>query len=245
MRLLLYFLAISLFFSCKSLAPNRMFTTDQRYPFAVDSLADAKAYVIAPFDHVTINVFSNDGFKLVDVVSQGYVDISRQVIEYVLNADGAVKLPVVGTVVLKDLTVEQAERLLEEKYNRYFNQSYVHLSVLNRKAIVFIGDGKGQVVPLTHENTTLYEVLAMAGGMTDYAKAFRVNIIRGEGKDSKIYSADLSTMEGIRSGKVYIQSNDIISVEAYPNYLFRLNQRILPLLGIVSTTLLLLTLINR
>ena len=87
--------------------------------------------------------------------------------------------------------------------------------------------------------------IAVAGGITDFGKAFRIKIIRGEGKDAKVYSADLSSIDGISSGKVYIQSNDIITVEAYPNYLYRLNQRILPLLGIVSTALLVLTLLNK
>ena len=46
----------------------------------------------------------------------------------------------------------------------------------------------------------------------------------------------------IADGKIYIQSNDIIHVEAFPNYLGRMNQRLLPLFGILTTVLLILNL---
>ncbi|MFM2135822.1 MAG: hypothetical protein RL021_1222 [Bacteroidota bacterium] len=242
MRRIIYLLAAAALFSCKPLAPNRMFKTSEHFPSASDSLNSVGSYVLAPFDHLTLSIFSNDGFKLIDIANQGYMDLRNSYVEYVLNEKGSVKLPVIGYVDLKGLTIEAAERLLESKYDRYFNQSYVHLEVMNRQAIVFIGDGKGQVVPLKHENTTLFEVLALAGGITDLGKAYRIQIIRGEGPNPKIYQADVSEMSGVAAGKVYIQSNDIIHVDAYPNYLSRFNQRLLPFFGILTTFLLVLNL---
>ena len=217
MRHLLYFVALTFLFSCKSLAPNRMFITHDTFPMASDSINVTGSYTISPFDHLDLKIFSNDGFKLIDITGSTSSTIGTDNVEYVLNVNGDVKMPVIGMVNLKGLTVEQAERLLEGKYERYYNQPFVHLKVLNRFAIVFMGDGKGQVVQLTHENTTLYEVLAMAGGITDFAKAYRIKIIRGDSKSPQIFQADVSTLHTIDSGNLKIMSNDIIHVEAVPN----------------------------
>ncbi len=145
---------------------------------------------------------------------------------------------------LLGLTVEQSERLLETKYERYFNQPYVNLKVLNRTAIVFMGDGQAQLIQLQHENTTLFEVLAAAGGITELAKAYRIKIIRGDVKHPVVYHADVSSIEGIRDGNIKIMSNDIIHVEAIPNYGGRIYERLFPIIGLATTTLLILNLLK-
>lgn len=243
MRNFLYLAVLTVLFSCRSLAPNRILVTREDFPVLADSLNSTGPYVLSPFDKLDLNIYSNDGFKLVDITNPNYV-VGKEKVEYVLNENGDVKLPVIGYVNLRGLTVEQSERLLETKYERYFNQPYINLKVLNRTAVVFMGDGKAQLVPLEHENTTLFEVLAAAGGITDLAKAYRIKIIRGDAKNPTIYHADVSTVDGVHDGNIKIMSNDIIHVEAIPNYSGRIYQRLFPIIGLITTTLLVLNLLK-
>ena len=243
MRNFLYLAVLTVIFSCRSLAPNRILVSKEDFPVLADSLNSTGPYVLAPFDKLDLNIYSNDGFKLVDITNPNY-SVGKEKVEYVLNENGDVKLPVIGYVNLRGLTVEQSERLLETKYERYFNQPYVNLKVLNRTAVVFMGDGKAQLVPLEHENTTLFEVLASAGGITDLAKAYRIKIIRGDVKNPTIYHADVSTVNGVRDGNIKIMSNDIIHVEAIPNYSGRIYQRLFPIIGLATTTLLIINLLK-
>lgn len=231
-------------FSCRNLAPNRMLLSKEVFPLATDSLNTSGPYVISPFDHLDLKIFSNDGFKLVDITGSNSATLGAEGIEYVVNQNGDVKFPVIGTVNVKGLTIEQTERMLETRYEKYYNQPFVHVKVLNRSAIVFLGE-KGQVVPLNHDNTTLFEVLALAGGLTEYDKAYRIRIIRGDPKNPTIYQADISSMAGVNSGNVKILSNDIIHVDAVPNYGGRIYQRAFPIVGLLTSVLLLITLLNR
>lgn len=243
MRNFLYLAVLTVFFSCRSLAPNRILVTKQEFPVLADSLNSTGPYTIMPFDKLDLNIYSNDGFKLVDITNPNYT-VGKEKVEYVLNENGDVKLPVIGYVNLKGLTVEQSERLLETKYERYFNQPYVNLKVLNRTAIVFMGDGEAKLIPLDHENTTLFEVLAAAGGITELAKAYRIKIIRGDLKSPTVYHADVSNMQGIRDGNLKIMSNDIIHVEAIPNYGGRIYERWFPLIGLTTTVFLIINLLR-
>ncbi|MFM8432970.1 MAG: polysaccharide biosynthesis/export family protein, partial [Bacteroidota bacterium] len=227
-RHLISFLLIAGLFSCKSLAPNRMLKSDKEFPLASDSLNAVAAYVIEPFDKIDLKIFSNDGFKLVDITQNYLTNTGPEQVIYVVNQTGDVKLPVIGYVNLKGLTVEQSERMLETKYERYFNQPFVSLKVVNRHVTVFMGDGRGQVVPLVNENTTLFDVLAAAGGISDLAKAYRIKIIRGDPKSPAVYLADISTMGNVSQGNIRMMSNDIVHVEAVPNYGGRIYQRAFP-----------------
>jgi polysaccharide export outer membrane protein len=214
------------------------------FPLATDSLNTVSAYLIESFDKLELKIFSNDGFKLIDITNSYISNAGPEQVIYVVNQQGDVKLPVIGYVNLKGLTVEQSERMLETKYERYFNQPFVSLKVVNRHVTIFMGDGKGQIVPLQNENTTLFDVLAAAGGITDLAKAYRIKIIRGDPKNPSVFLADVSKMEGVRYGNIRMMSNDIIHVEAVPNYGGRIYQRAFPIIGLLTTFLLVLNLVK-
>ena len=245
MKSTFYLLLISLLFSCKALAPNRILVSKEPLPLATDSLTAVGVYTIEPFDKLDLKIFSNDGFKLVDITSYSYTTGIADKVDYIVNEAGEVKLPVIGYVNLKGLSIEQAERALEKKYERYFNQPFVNLKVTNRHVIVFMGDGKGQVIPLLNENTTLFDVLAAAGGITDFAKAYKIQIIRGSNKNPQIFIADVSKIEGLKYGNIRMLSNDIVHVEAVPNYSGRIYQRFFPIIGLLTSALLILNFVKK
>lgn len=244
MRQLLLYFAVILLFSCKSLAPNRLLVSDKDYQFSTDTIDTVTAYVIAPFDKLELRIFSNDGFKLIDVTANTARGQFDNEVEYVINSKGETKLPVIGMVHLAGLTVEQASRMLENRYEKYYNQPFVSLKVNNRRAIVFMGDGNGKLVPLDNENSTLYDVLASAGGITELAKAYRVKVIRGDLRKPMVFLVDVSKMENLQQGSMKIMSNDIIHVEAVPDYTGRLYKRVAPLIALLTATLLVINLLQ-
>jgi polysaccharide export outer membrane protein len=80
--------------------------------------------------------------------------------------------------------------------------------------MVFTGTGgRGTVVNLKNENTTLIEALATAGGVTETGKAYKVKLIRGDTRNPQIMLIDLSTVEGLKQSNLLLQANDIIYVE--------------------------------
>lgn len=243
---LFFLLPILLLFSCRNLAPNRMFETPDDYQFAQDTSAIGNSFVIAPNDRFEMSIYSNDGFRLVDITgtSSNLSDQSRA--NYLVEADSLARLPIVGKVKLGGLSIEEAEKKLEEIFSRYYNNPFIQLKLINRFAIVFQGDGgQGKAVNLQNDNANLFEVLAEGGGIPDFGKAYRIKVLRGSLHNPQVFLADLSTVEGLKNSPLRIQSNDIIYVEAVPNHRVGFINQITPILGVVSAVVLIISLSQR
>ena len=87
--------------------------------------------------------------------------------------------------------------------------------------------------------------VAEAGGIGEMGKSYKIKILRGDPKNPKVYQADLSSLEGLKTSELRVLSNDIIYVDASSRFTKRLTTDILPILGIVTTLLLIGTYINR
>ncbi len=247
MRKIFYLLAIVALASCNALYPSMMLKTPRNYQF--DTLHDSTAavnYKISVNDFVNLRLFSLDGFHIVDLTSSSNAGAAGAApstaittsVDYLVEADGTVTLPVVGKTPIAGQTIRQATDMLEKKYSKYYIQPYILLAVSNRRVIVFPGDpGTARVVPLLNNNTTLIEALALAGGLTSSGKAKQVKLIRGDPTKPFVYLIDLSTIKGIKEGNTILQANDIIYVTPQRTPTIQLINKITPVLTGLTTIL--------
>jgi polysaccharide export outer membrane protein len=216
--------------------------TPANYNFATPPKESAKEYKISPNDLLEFRIFSNDGFKLIDLTSLNQENNGvplRTTMEYLVEFDGNIKLPILGRVMLKDLTIREAEQMLEEKYSVFYNKPFVMMKVTNRRVIVFPGSGgNATVVNLQNENTTLIEAIAKAGGITNTGRAKRVKLIRGDLKNPQVFLINLSTIEGVKNADLVMQANDIIYVEPIPRISQGLVAELAPIISILTSTIL-------
>jgi polysaccharide export outer membrane protein len=221
-----------------------MFQTDKNYPYAADS-AKIDDYRIATDDQLDMRIYTNDAFKLVDATQYTSIGITgyNQTNYYTVQKDGTVKLPLIGKVPVRGLTVRETEKLLEEKYAMYYVTPFILLRVINLHILVFPGDGgTGSVVALQNENTSVVDALTMAGGVHSRGKAFKIKVIRGNLKNPEIFLIDLSTIEGVKKSTMNVQANDIIYVEPSGDYSSRILLQLSPYIGLLTTVLLVLNL---
>src|SRR5687768_7122776 len=138
MNKFLLFLALLAMSSCR-LVPNRMFKTPSDYKFAQDTTNKAQLpYYIQAGDKIEMHIFSNDGFKLVDITTANLSQSSNaEGIVYIIEETGDVKLPVIGRILLKGQSIQDAENILQEKYSKYYKDPFVIIRVVSRKALVF------------------------------------------------------------------------------------------------------------
>ncbi len=99
------------------------------------------------------------------------------------------------------------------------------------------------MINLTNNNTTLLEALALAGGIST-GKAKRIKLIRGDIRDPLVYLLDLSTIEGMTQANMVIQANDIIYVEPVLKPLVTILTELNPIIGILTSILLIATLVT-
>lgn len=249
MRKLFLFLGFVMFLSsCKIFKSNLMLKTpkDYNYDKLVDSLSRLD-YKIAANDQVSYRVFTNDGFKLVDIATSTTNFITFPNIETRIESDGTAKLPLVGNVKLSGLTIVEAEKLLEERYAEFYVKPYVNLKVTNKRIIVFPGmAGMAKVLPISNNNTSVMEALAMAGGIYDDGKAYKVKLIRNlPGMKPQVFLMDLSKISGLNEANTQVQANDIIYVEPRYRPARTLSNELAPILTLLSTGIIIFTLFTR
>lgn len=229
--------------------PSLMLKTPKGYQYSQmkDTVANLE-YKISPNDVIELRVFSNDGFKLTDVTSTnspGFINVNQGTLPYTVDIEGNAKLPVLGNVSLKGLTIREAQLMLEEKYSLYYIRPFILLKVTSRRVIIFPGTGgTSKVIILDHNNITLLEGLAMAGGLSYDGKAYQIKLIRRTPGKSEVYHIDLSTIDGLKQGNIVLQSNDIIYVQQRIRVSQGIVTELSPIISIISSLLLVYTVLN-
>lgn len=207
--------------SCSTYKQHYMFRTGEegetaKLKGAVTTIQ--KNYLIQPNDRLEMRVYTHNGEMLVDPeyeLQQGQnnnrnnFQLRR---EFDVLQDSTIKLPLIGHINLSGLTIDEAEKLLEEKYKEFYVEPFVMLEYLNKRVIV-LGAPGGMVIPLENENMNLIEVLALAGGIDESAKANNIRLIRGDLNEPEVYQIDLSSIYSMKSGMMQVKSGDIIYIE--------------------------------
>lgn len=250
MRFFKYFLYLSIalwFSSCKVFRSNLMLKTPKDYTY--DKIADSLSkqdYTIESNDIINVRIFANDGFKIVDLATSSQMNRFIE-LDYVVNRDGTCKLPLVGKVKLAGLSVREATEYLEQIYADYYVKPFVFMAVVNKRVIVFPGNGgAAKVLNLTNNNTTVIEALALTGGIAEDGKAYKVKLIRNQDNQKpKVYLMDLSKIEGIAVGNTVVLAHDIIYVEPRYRLARTLVSELTPIISLISSTFLLYTLVTR
>ena len=244
-KLLGVMLLAGLFLSGCTINRDIMFKTGDGYDFASLEDIGSSEYRIAPNDLITFQLFSNEGERLNQMTAgsagsegggnQNMMNQQNQ-ISYLVRQDGILELPEVGDMRLEGLTIEAAEGLLEEAYSSYYNRPYVVIRVTNKRVLMFPGEsGRALVITLGNMNTSLLEVMALAGGIGSRANASKVKLIRRTEEGNKVYQMDLSTVGGLSDAQLVVQANDIIYVEPLPQLARELGESLSPLTALLST----------
>ena len=228
-----------------------MFKTPRNYEFDDISLEKQVEYKISPNDRLNFRLFTNDGFRLIDLSSGdvtaggGMALANANLISYLVELDGTIELPTIGQVKIDGLTLYEAQSMLEEQYAQYYKKPFVMLNVINRRVTVSTGaGGTAKVINLQNNNVTLIEALAQAGGIADRGNASRVKLIRREGDKVKVFKLDLSKIEGAEYTNLFVQANDIIYVQPTPQIASELLRDVAPVVSLFASAVFIISVLN-
>lgn len=244
----LAFLTVLISTSC-GINSNLMFKDLNKEAIAADSipLHPEENYRLGVNDRFSFQLFPQNGEQLIES-NNGNVLTTKESksLEYTIQSDGTVELPIVGDVYLKGLSLKECEDTLEELYSKTNNNPFIKIKVLNKRAVVFPGNGSdAKVVDLINENTTLMEVLALAGGIAERGKSKSIKIFRLVNNERVVYEIDLSTVEGLKYTDMVIQANDYIYIEPSKEFTREFLQQSAPILGIITSSIAIITVITQ
>jgi polysaccharide export outer membrane protein len=163
--------------------------------------------------------------------------------DYYINDSGYVELPVIGKLKLVGYTVFQADSLIAKKAVEYYSNVTVEVKLASFKFMALGEFTKAGLCFVSNETCTIYEAIAIAGDVTDFANNEKVQLIRTlEDGSKKIYHVNLTDYSSFTSDNYYLQPNDILYVQAQKAKVDKQNITYLSIgLSAVSFILVLLT----
>jgi polysaccharide export outer membrane protein len=254
MRVLIILSLVVLALSSCGVNSSLMFRT-KKSDIIRDSIpiAPTEAYRIAPDDKFIFRLYTNDGKRIIDGltgITEGGSSGSgssggNMGMNYWVKPSGYAELPIIGEVQLAGKSVKEAQDHLSLLYSAFYAKPFIQLEVTNQRVIVFPGSpGTAKVIFLVNNNTTLMEALALAGGITSRGQSKKIKIMRQFPDGRKVYEVDLSTLEGLKYADMIVQSNDYIYIEPMRQISRELLQEIGPIVSIISTSVIIITVIN-
>jgi polysaccharide export outer membrane protein len=162
--------------------------------------ADSDSYIIGPEDVLYIYVWKEE-------------NLSRSV---PVRMDGMISIPLVDDIKAAGMTPLQLKELLLAKLREYVETPDVTVIVTEANSYrVFVqGEVKIPGVYKLRSETTLIQLIIMAGGFTDWANQKKITIMRKEGgKDSRILVNYKKIVDGDEGAKdVILKSGDIVII---------------------------------
>jgi polysaccharide biosynthesis/export protein len=163
---------------------------------------------------------------------------------FLIQQDGIAKLPIVGPIPLAGLTLNQADSLLEKRFEATYEEPFVRTRYTNKRIIVFKG-ATGLIFPLRNEKVNLIELLSATGGVDNLMRSSNIRLIRGDLRNPTVYVVNLRTIKGMSMYDLTLEPNDIVYIEPIRKTAIEALGDISPLLSLVTSILTLILVIGR
>jgi polysaccharide export outer membrane protein len=185
-------------------------------------LFDAK---IMPKDQLTITVSTTNDeaatpFNL--TVPTPYTVNSRSTYSqamlqtYLVDNEGNINFPIIGTIHVGGLTKSQAEKMIQDQIKPFMAEAENPIVTVRMPGyqISVIGEvARPGTFTVSREKISILEALAQAGDLTIYGQRKNVQLIREDSTGQKsIHIFDLTDANIINSPYFYLQQNDVIYV---------------------------------
>ncbi|MCQ2344340.1 MAG: polysaccharide biosynthesis/export family protein [Paludibacteraceae bacterium] len=172
-----------------------------------------REYKLQKNDEIMMRVVTSDAAtaKLLSS-SSNYGGNMNNSDSYRIFEDGTVDLPFLSSVKIEGLTLQEAEQHIDTLLRDYVEDAFVKLS-LSTGTFCVIGDAHRGYYSIYKERLTIYQALALCGGINETADFSHVKILRKTPQGTKIAEFDIRSKSIIDSKYYYIYPNDVIYLD--------------------------------
>ena len=253
---ILFFITVALLSSCYNYK-RLIYIRDDAEKFSDRPVVIATApqeYLLSVNDVLSINVQSQDPevSSMFNINSNDRVQqttpMSLYISGYSIDNLGNIKLPIIGDVHVKDLSIGDAQRVIQDEVNKYLNNATVAIKLISFKITVLGEVENPGYFYIYNAQANIFEALGLAGDITPMGKKEGVKLLRQTRKGTEVVLVDITNPAFMKTDYYYLQPNDIIYVEPFKANTKRTNLQMLTyltlMLSLVSTTILILNYVN-
>jgi len=213
-------------------------TTDFQKPETIE-------YLVHKGDNLYIKVNAledkNNYFDEPGGVTNYYTESGIYLNSYTVNDSGYVEFPLIGKIMVNNLTIEQIQKELQVRVNDYVKNTVVIVKLANFR-VSMLGEFKnpGKYV-VYQDKINIFEAIAMAGDITDFGKRDKLLLLRQSEKGVKTYRINLNDKSILESDLYYLMPNDMVYVEPLKGKQFAFSEfPYVLILTTITTTILLI-----
>lgn len=148
-------------------------------------------------------------YNISEVNVQGNIKMQS----YLIDREGNIEFPVLGSIKLSGLTRTQATVMLKEKISEYVKDPIITLRLINFTITVLGEVNNPGTFTIEDEKISLPEALGMAGDLTIQGRRDNVFLIREENGVKQFTKFDLTSINIVNSPNYYLRQDDVIYVE--------------------------------
>ena len=149
---------------------------------------------------------------------------------YMVDSQGNIEFPVIGKINTENKTTEELRDILKKEISKYVVNPQVSVKNTNYKITVLGEVNRPGTYNIPEAQTTVLEVLGLAGDLTIYGNREGILVLRNIDGTMTKERLDLTKADFINSPYFYLKQNDVIIVS--PNETKQKTSRLDPNAGI-------------
>ncbi len=220
MRYIFCLLMVSLLLSCKT--TNLLTEPPSKRHSEVAGLDSAfffnaaYQYHIRKDDKISISVWGQDELSVGSVY--GIYNSNEVYGKWLLvDANGHIEIPKVGTTQVENMTIPALKELLKTQFAKWVVNPIVDVKVLN-KEITVLGEVRNpQVIQVDKDRNSLLEMVTRSGGFDFYANLKYVKVLRQEGPNVRVANINLTKSGSYLKRNIQLYPGDIVIVPSKKN----------------------------
>lgn len=178
------------------------------------------SYLIQPGDNLYIKVVSLDEktailFNPLEKAGGGQ-NVNDQGIylnSYTVSDDGNIEFPLAGKITVQNLDVEQIKVRIQTVLDQYLKETVLIVKLVNFNLTVLGEVRRPGQYKVYQSEINIFEAMAMAGDLTEFADRMDVQIIRQTKTGSQIISVNLEEARILSSENYFLKPNDMIYIK--------------------------------
>lgn len=157
----------------------------------------------------SVSVFNPTGGTTIEDGVTGSISASNT---YLVDQHGAIEFPLVGSIVVGDLSRTEALEKLKKEVSLYVKNPVINIRILNFTISVLGEVKRPGTYTINDENISLLKALGLAGDLTIYGNRKNVMLIRESNGIKSYREIDLTSVAILDSDYYYLQQNDVLVV---------------------------------
>lgn len=164
------------------------------------------------------NPSSDYNLDIGDVLNIQVIGQENYIENFIINNNGSIAVPDIGTINIAGLTLSQANSLIRSKINETYigSDTFITLAEIRDVNVLVTGNAKNPGIYTLTGNSNILHAVSAAGGIGEYGSYREINLIRDNKVIESLDVYDL-LINGKYNLKKRLRSGDVIFIEARKN----------------------------